>query len=38
LPNEEDIEILGDIIYPNLENGIVIEKDKQKINLFDARI
>lgn len=31
LPNEEDIEILGDIIYPNLENGIVIEEDKQKM-------
>lgn len=31
LPNEEDIEILGDIIYPNLENGIVIEKDKQRM-------
>ncbi len=31
LPNEEDIEILGNIIYPNLENGIVIEKDKQKM-------
>lgn len=31
LPNEEDIEILGNIIYPNLENGIVIEEDKQKM-------
>ncbi|MEA4926995.1 MAG: amino acid racemase [Syntrophomonadaceae bacterium] len=31
LPNEEDIEILGNIIYPNLENGIVIEQDKQKM-------
>jgi aspartate racemase len=31
LPSEEDIEILGDIIYPNLENGIVIKEDKQKM-------
>jgi len=31
LPNEEDIEILGDIIYPNLENAIVIAKDKIKM-------
>lgn len=31
LPSEEDIEILGDIIYPNLENGIVITEDKQKM-------
>lgn len=31
LPNEEDIETLGDIIYPNLENGIVVEEDKQKM-------
>lgn len=28
---EEDIEIIGDIIYPNLENGIVIEEDKQRM-------
>lgn len=31
LPNEEDIEILGNLIYPNLENGIVIEEDKKKM-------
>lgn len=31
LPTEEDIEILGGIIYPNLENGIVIARDKQKM-------
>lgn len=31
LPNIEDIEILGDIIYPNLENGIIIKEDKQKM-------
>lgn len=29
LPSEEDIEILGNIIYPNLENGVVIPEDKQ---------
>ncbi len=34
LPNKEDIEILGNIIYPNLENGIVIEEDKQKMILI----
>lgn len=31
LPDKEDIEILGDIIYPNLENGIVIETDKYRM-------
>ena len=31
LPKEEDIEILGDIIYPNLENGIVIAEDKVRM-------
>lgn len=31
LPNDEDISTLGQIIYPNLENGIVIEKDKIKM-------
>ncbi len=31
LPDDEDIEILGDIIYPNLENGIVIESDKRRM-------
>jgi aspartate racemase len=31
LPKEEDIEILGDIIYPNLENGIVLAFDKIKM-------
>lgn len=31
LPNAEDIEILGDIIYPNLENGIVIPEDKKRM-------
>ena len=28
-PNEEDMKIIGDIIYPNLENGIIIPEDKQ---------
>ncbi len=31
LPCEEDIEILGDIIYPNLENGIVIPEDRKRM-------
>lgn len=31
LPDETDIETLGNIIYPNLENGIVIEEDKRKM-------
>lgn len=31
IPSGEDINILGDIIYPNLENGIVIKKDKEKM-------
>lgn len=31
LPNPEDIEILGDIIYPNLENGLVIPEDKKRM-------
>lgn len=39
LPSEGDIDILGDIIYPNLENGIVIEEDKQKmINIAEKYI
>ncbi len=39
LPNEDDIEILGDIIYPNLENGIVIAEDKIKmINIAEKYI
>lgn len=31
IPSEEDIKILGSIIYPNLENGIVIAEDKKKM-------
>lgn len=39
LPNEKDIEILRDIIYPNLENGIVIKEDKTKmINIAEKYI
>ena len=31
LPSDEDITILGNIIYPNLENAIVIYEDKLKM-------
>lgn len=31
LPDEADIETLGKIIYPNLENGIVIAEDKKRM-------
>lgn len=31
IPNKEDQIILGDLIYPNLENGIVIPEDKEKM-------
>ena len=31
VPNDEDIELLGNLIYPNLENGIVIPEDKEKM-------
>lgn len=31
VPDNEDIEILGRLIYPNLENGIVIPEDKVKM-------
>lgn len=31
IPSEHDIQILHDIIFPNLENGIIIPKDKQKM-------
>lgn len=31
VPDAKDIEILGDLIYPNLENGIVISEDKRKM-------
>lgn len=29
IPLEQDIEIIGKLIYPNLENGIVIPADKE---------
>lgn len=31
VPSKEDIEVLGNLIYPNLENGIVIEEDRRKM-------
>lgn len=31
VPDEADIELLGSIIYPNLENGIVIPEDKVRM-------
>ena len=30
VPKAEDLELLGNLIYPNLENGIVIPEDKEK--------
>ncbi|MDD4125762.1 MAG: aspartate/glutamate racemase family protein, partial [Eubacteriales bacterium] len=30
-PSQADMKELGDIIYPNLENGIVIESDKKRM-------
>lgn len=31
VPNKEDQIVLGNLIYPNLENGIVIPEDKVKM-------
>ena len=31
IPTDTDISIIGSLIYPNLENGIVIPDDKQKL-------
>lgn len=31
VPNEEDIITIGKLIYPNLENGIVIPEDRKKM-------
>lgn len=31
VPSEEDIAIIGNLIYPNLENGIVLPEDKKKL-------
>ena len=39
VPDEKDIELLGILIYPNLENGIVIPEDKVRmINLAEKYI
>ena len=39
VPDEKDIELLGNLIYPNLENGIVIPEDKVRmINLAEKYI
>lgn len=31
IPTNEDIVIIGNLIFPNLENGVVIEEDKVKL-------
>ncbi len=31
IPTDSDSEIIGNLIYPNLENGLVIPDDKQKL-------
>lgn len=31
VPSDKDKEIIGNLIYPNLENGIVIPEDKRKL-------
>ena len=31
IPDSADIKIIGNLIYPNLENGIVIPEDRQKM-------
>ena len=31
IPDNDDIKLLGGLIYPNLENGIVIEEDRKMI-------
>lgn len=31
IPSADDVSIIGSLIYPNLENGIVIPKDRQKL-------
>ena len=37
VPDEKDIELLGNLIYPNLENGIVIPEDKVRmLRHYDA--
>ena len=31
IPTDEDIALIGKLIYPNLENGIVVEADKKQL-------
>lgn len=31
VPSDKDISIIGDLIYPNLENGIVVPNDKRSL-------
>ena len=31
IPADEDVLLIGNIIYPNLENGIIIPEDRQKL-------
>lgn len=31
LPSDEDKRIIGDLIYPNLENGVIISEDRTKM-------
>ena len=31
IPTDNDAELIGNLIYPNLENGIVIPEDRQKL-------
>lgn len=31
IPTDEDITLIGKLIYPNLENGIVVQEDKMKL-------
>lgn len=30
-PSDSDVSIIGSLIYPNLENGIVIPEDRRKL-------
>lgn len=36
-PEGDDVRTLGDIIYPNLENGIVVEADKARMTAIAER-
>lgn len=31
IPSDDDISLIGRLIYPNLENGIVIPEDRRKL-------